>query len=297
MQLEWNRQSVIRLMLHVVVVILNFAFFCRYDISFKTTSGEAKSVTEETMAPWLETTLPTILSKYPLENIFNDDEFGLFFLCLPNKTFHFKKGKCSGGKHSKVRLTGMASGNAKGERLPMFVIGKSKNPRCFKEIKRVPCRYRAQQKSWMSSELFEEWVKELDRNFGSKKRKIALIIDNCPAHPDVPALEWVELIFLPPNTTSVTQPMDQGVTRGLKAKYRSLEVKKQITALEKGSQLPKFSILTAMSMLTKAGSSIPNGTFTSCFKKSGISEVSMERALNDDDDLGFWMSKKTSWRI
>ena len=37
-------------------------------------------------------------------------------------------------------------------------------------------------------------------------------------------------------------------------------------------------------MLTKAWSSIPNGTFTNCFKKSGISEVSMERALNDDDD-------------
>ena len=135
----------------------------------------------------------------------------------------------------------------------------------------------------MSSELFEEWVKELDRNFGSKKRKIAIIIDNCPAPPDVPALEWVELIFLPPNTTSVTQPMDQGVIRGLRAKYRSLAVKKQITGLEKGSQLPKFSILTAISMLTKAWSSIPNKTFTNCSKKSGISGVSMERALNDDD--------------
>ena len=146
--------------------------------------------------------------------------------------------------------------------LPMFVIGKSKNPRCFKRVKRFPCRHRVQQKSWMLSELLEEWVKELDRNFGSKKRKIALIIDNCPAHPDVPALEWIELIFLPPNTTSVTQPMDQGVIRDLKAKYRSLAIKKQITALEKGSQLLKFSILTAMSMLTKAWSSIPNGTFT-----------------------------------
>ena len=177
----------------------------------------------------------------------------------------------------------MAPGNAKGERLPMSVIGKCKNPRCFKGVKRVRCRYRAQQKSWMSSELFEEWVTELDRNFGSKKRKIALIIYNCPAHPDVPALEWVELIFLPPNT-SVTQPMDQGVIRGLKAKYRSLAVKKQITDLEKGSQLPKFSILSAMSMLTKAWSSISNGTFANCFKKSGISEISMERALNDDDD-------------
>ena len=138
MQLEWNRQSAMRLMLHVVVVIL---FFCRYDVSLKTISGKAKSVTGEMMTPWLETTLPTILSRYPLENIFNDDEFGLFFQCFPNETFHFKKDKCSGGKHSKVRLTGMAAGNAKGKRLPLFIIGKSKNPRCFKGVKRVPCHY------------------------------------------------------------------------------------------------------------------------------------------------------------
>ena len=68
----------------------------------------------------------------------------------------------------------------------------------------------------ISSELFEEWIKELDRSFGVQKRKIALIVDNCPAHPTVTGLEWIELIFLPPNTTSVTQPMDQGVIRALK---------------------------------------------------------------------------------
>ena len=253
-------------------------------MSFKTIAGESKSVTEEMTAPWLETTLPTILSRYPIENVFNADEFGLFYQCLPNKTFHFKKEKCSGGKHSKVRLTGMAAGNAKGERLPMFAIGNAKNPRCFKGVKSIPCRYRAQAKSWMSSELFEEWIKELDRSFGVQKRKIALIVDNCPAHPTVTGLEWIELIFLPPNTTSVTQPMDQGVIRALKAKYRSLAVRKQLANLEKGKQLPKISILTAMTMLNKAWGSIPDRTFLNCFKKSGISEESAEKALNDEDD-------------
>ena len=120
--------------------------------------------------------------------------------------------------------------------------------------------------------MFEERVKVVDRNFGAQKRKITVIIDNSPAHPDVPALDWVELIFLLPNTTSITQPMNQGIIRSLKAKYRSLTVKKQIDALEKGNQLPKFSILSAMSMLTKALNSIPEITFTNCLKKSVTSE-------------------------
>ena len=184
-------------------------------MSFKNISGESKAVTEEMTATWTETTLPTILSRYPLESIFNADEFGLFYQCLPNKTLHLKWEECSGGKHSKIRLTGLAAGNAYGERLPMFVIGKANKPRCFKGVRNLPCRYRAQRKSWMTAELFEEWVRELDRKFSAAKRKIALIIDNCTAHPHVEQLASIELIFLPPNTTSHMQPMDQGVIRAL----------------------------------------------------------------------------------
>ena len=40
----------------------------------------------------------------------------------------------------------------------------------------------------MNSELFIEWVKEMDRKFNPQGRKIALIIDNCPAHPTVEGL-------------------------------------------------------------------------------------------------------------
>ena len=37
-------------------------------------------------------------------------------------------------------------------------------------------------------------------------------------------------------------------------------------------------------MLKKAWDSVPNKTFTNCFKKAGISVESMERALNDEED-------------
>ena len=74
----------------------------------------------------------------------NVDEFGLFYQCFPNKVLHFKGNKCSWGKHSKVCQTSLVAGNASGERLHMFVIGKSEKPRCFKGVKHLPCRYRAQ---------------------------------------------------------------------------------------------------------------------------------------------------------
>ena len=51
----------------------------RNNVTFKTVSGEAKSCTSEMTAHWKETHLPTILSRYKQKDIFNADEFGLFF--------------------------------------------------------------------------------------------------------------------------------------------------------------------------------------------------------------------------
>ena len=76
----------------------------------------------------------------------------------------------------------------------------------------------------MTSDLFEEWVRELDRKLQREDKKIALIVDNCPAHPDINDLKAIELVFLPPNTTSHTQPMDQGVIWSLKSIYIILSV-------------------------------------------------------------------------
>ena len=104
----------------------------RFNVSFKTVSAESNAYTDEMVAPWEQTTLPTILSKYDLNQIYNADEFGLFYRNQLYKSLHLKNENCVGGKHSKLRLTGLTVANAVGEKLPLFVIGKSKKPRCFK---------------------------------------------------------------------------------------------------------------------------------------------------------------------
>ena len=42
------------------------------------------------VAGWNEATLPTLLSNYDLENIYNADEFGLSYQCSPNKSYQLK---------------------------------------------------------------------------------------------------------------------------------------------------------------------------------------------------------------
>ena len=141
-------------------LFLIFIFF-RHKVTFKSVVGESNSIQPKMAASWFKTTLPTLLSNYKLEDIFIADKFCLFYQCLPNKALHLKSEKCSGGKNSKIRITGLAAANSVCDKLPMFVIGKSKAPRCFKNVTSLPCRYRSQKKSWMDSTLFEQWVREL----------------------------------------------------------------------------------------------------------------------------------------
>ena len=72
---------------------------------------------------WKETSFPTLLSNYELKDIYNADEFGLFYQIHPEKSLHLKKEQCIGGKQCKVRITGMAASNALRNKIPMFVIG------------------------------------------------------------------------------------------------------------------------------------------------------------------------------
>ena len=147
-----------------------------------------------------------ILQRFNPSDIYNADEMALFYRMLRTRSFVEKGDSCKGTKQSKERLTVLVACSMSGERLPSLVIGKSKNPRCFKGIKNLPTVYDANKNAWMTSSIFEAWIRALDKQM--IEMKICMVIDNCAAHPQVRNLTNVELIFLPPNTTAKSQPCD-----------------------------------------------------------------------------------------
>ena len=70
----------------------------------KVIGGESKSVTKEMTTSWREPTLPTILSNYKLENIFNADEFGLLFNVSQIKHTPSKDKSVPGERKTKLGL-------------------------------------------------------------------------------------------------------------------------------------------------------------------------------------------------
>ena len=71
----------------------------------------------------------------------------------------------------------------------------------------------------MTAACFNEWFLHWDGKLIKESRRIALLLENTTCHPTT-ELSNIKLVFLPPNTTSHTQPMDQGIIANFKRHYR-----------------------------------------------------------------------------
>jgi hypothetical protein len=96
-----------------------------------------------------------------------------------------------------------------------------------------------------------------------------MLVDNCPAHPNIQSLRSVTLVFLPANTTSTTQPMDCGVIWSLKTHYRKQLMKELLISHD--AKLPfQPNLMIALHWLRNAWNSVTKETIVNCFNKAGL---------------------------
>ncbi|UYV61811.1 TIGD4 [Cordylochernes scorpioides] len=253
----------------------------RHGIKMRNICGESADVNRETMTNWLTDVMPNIISNYACKDIFNADETGLFWRLLPDKTLHFKGETCTGGKASKERITILLCCNMDGsEKMQPLVIGKAKQPRCFRGIKHLPVQYEANQKAWMTGLLFESWVRHIDKKMAGQHRQIILLLDNCGAHPpDMQGLTNTRIAFLPPNTTSMLQPCDQGIIRNFKMIYRTRLMRKYLTAYDAGTALT-INLKQAVDIISVAWNDVLPATISNCWHHSGIIKSDVSSPLD-----------------
>ena len=113
-----------------------------------------------------------------------------------------------------------------------------------------------------------------------------MILDNCPAHL-MPELENTELFFLPPNTTSVTQLMDEGIVRNMKFHYRRLLANRRLDAAEEYHEF-KLDILDCLLAVKSSWSMLKGETIANCWRKAGFvqdGECDNQVAAESDDEV------------
>ncbi len=232
--------------------------------------GGAASVDMAVVSDWVGKQA-TLCAPYRDEDIFNTDETGLYYQLEPNGTMKFKREKCAGGKQSKIRCTVLVTASMTGEKLPLLIIGKSLNPRCLKNINRnnLGAIYRNNASFWMTTILFNEWLKKVDSKFRDQNRRVLLLADNFSGYAITFKPTNTVVQFYPPNCTAKIQAMDQGIIANFKHFYRTGVVKSIVDIMEHGLAPLVIDIKGAIDRSVVAWNQVKQSTITNCFIKAG----------------------------
>jgi hypothetical protein len=201
---------------------------------------------------------------------------------MPNRTYITKDEKSlPGHKPMKDRLMLLLGANASGDmKLKQLLVYHSENSRALKKSimkGRLPVMWRSNQRTWVTQFFFfKEWLFEvcapsikdyLEKN--DLPLKALSLLDNTSGHPK--DLEdnflidflWLTVQFLPPNITSLIQPMDQEVIAGFKKLYTRALIRRCFEACQFFSTMTlktfwkkKSDILEAIRLIQKAWSEV-----------------------------------------
>ena len=154
----------------------------------------------------------------------NLDESGCFWQALPDKGFNQRTKACKGGKQSKS-VTFLVNAVGTSEAMPV-VIWKSDKPRCFKKVEKsqFPVQYLSQKKAWMTGEILDKVLSKINRTLRVNGLSVLLLMDNAGCHPQDLQHKYTKImiVFLPPNATSILQPLNLGIIINFKLHYRKM---------------------------------------------------------------------------
>lgn len=211
-------------------------------------AGQGEIICADTGAP---ETFPAEFEKiiedggYTKQQIFNVDETCLFWKKMPSRTFIAREEMTVPGfQAAKDRLTLLLGANAAGDcRLKPMMIYHSENPRALKNYVKssLPVHFKSNKKAWMTGDLFTTWFSDYFKpaveTYCKQQQipfKILLLLDTAPSHPRlvIDAHKEIKVVFLPPKTTTLLQPMAQGIMALFKSYYLRRTFSKAIAALD-----------------------------------------------------------------
>ncbi|CAI5963338.1 unnamed protein product [Closterium sp. NIES-64] len=269
----------------------------RQGVRCRAAQGEAASADMAAVRHAREK-LPQLLTHLGVtpRDTFNIDETALWLSVLPRRTY--SNGRIPGRKLSKERLTVAFLVNADGSHVfRPVVISKAKRPHDFRPDydPESLCYWRHNAKGWMTSPLNAAMYAE--------NRKILVLLDNASSHMLRSQLAWseivcgmrttcmsnVRLVFLPPNTTAFTQPLDQGIIATVKARYRQHWLR-AFTALWNGegatTAVARFrpNLRDVLAWLSDAWMSVGERTIQRCWWRTGCLPLSWSLELSHVHD-------------
>ena len=102
--------------------------------------------------------------------------------------------------------------------------------------------YYNNKKAWMTMAVFNTWITNWNHKHSWMQGncKVVLFVDQASSHV-LQDLSNIRIQFLPPNTTTKLQSMDQGVIRSLKCHYRSRLTERYLAGIAEGQSTQQLA--------------------------------------------------------
>ena len=204
---------------------------------------------------------------------------------------------------TKSSFSVMFAGSAEGEILPVYVVYKAEHMWSTWLLNGPPkARYNRTKSGWFDGKTFEDWFFKIAMPFfRNKEGPKALIGDNLQSHLSkdiVTACEEndIRFIFLPTNSTHLTQPLDVAFFAPLKKAWRDILSKWKMSDGRHMTSLPKEwfpgLLRQLVSKIEEGGRGAEN--LKAGFRKTGIYPIHRqsvldmlpeEAASNDDENM------------
>ena len=240
-----------------------------------------------------------VIANYPPCNIYNMDETGLYYRCLPNRSHIFTdetRNWVRGSKSmkDKNRLTVYFCTSATRVKVRLSVIGTSQRLRCFRRNAVLSsATYFSQKNAWSDDVVCRLWFGTvfLEHVRAVTTSPVLLLMDNHSSHNRlIDPSGQVRVESLPPNVTARKQSMDAGVIKTFKTLYRS-DLLSHTCSVAFGKPLPddfpkgglsagrKADVGDALHLAVQAWDRVHTSTIVGCWMKTGLLPDSVENTL------------------
>ncbi|XP_039755804.1 uncharacterized protein LOC120630605 [Pararge aegeria] len=188
---------------------------------------------------------------------------------------------------SKSSVSLMIAATADGSLLPPYVVYKAQNLyNTWTENGPLGARYNRTQSGWFDATIFEDWIKSIIiPYFKDKVGKKCLIGDNLSSHLSMETIKLcyeqnISFIFLPANSTHLTQPLDVAFFRPMKIAWRNVVLKWKKTDGKAQATIPKGCFPRLLNKLMEELRNNSKANIIAGFRKTGIYPINEDEVLS-----------------
>ena len=174
----------------------------------------------------------------------------------------------------------------------LSVIGKSKTPYCLQkkykmQVKDMSVDWYASKNAWMTGEIHHQIMTKLNNEMRLSNHHILYVCDNASSH-QVREYSHIKFLMLPPNATSIMQPLDQGIILSAKRRYKKKLAERYLACVENNkdanSLLKALDIVQATNMIAASWRETSSTIIQNCFRKAGFKHHAVDPASEIEED-------------